>query len=159
MALKTTVSPRTVPGEEWFPSMQKEVSTAGRSESQWCASSGEETSGELYFGDSMRKCTDIHSRVAQTPWLYRLYTHGVNHQALESRGTLQLPQTCMMAAASQGPRAPCGVGLGGPDMGSPALGGLSTSFYLVAEKQPTLELLRSLCNPKANLATFLLWGP
>lgn len=162
MALKTTVSPRTVPGEEWFPSMQKEVSTAGRSESQWCASSGEETSEELYFGDSMRKPQTSTAGLLRHPdciGCVPMVGYGVNHQALESRRTLRLPQTCMMAAASQGPRAPCGVGLGGPDMGSPALGGLSTNFYLVAEKQPTLELLRSLCNPKANLATFLLWGP
>lgn len=76
MALKTTVSPRTVPGEEWFASMQKEVSTAGRAEGQWCASSGEETSGKLYFGDNMRKHTGICSRVAQTPWAYGLYTQG-----------------------------------------------------------------------------------
>lgn len=68
-------------------------------------------------------------------------------------------QTCMMAATAQGARAPCEVGLGGPDMGSPALGDLSTDFSLLSGKEPTLELLRNLCNPKASVATFLLWGP
>jgi len=65
----------------------------------------------------------------------------------------------MMGAASQGVRDPYEMGLDGPDMGSPSLGGLSTRFYLLVEEQPTLELLRSLCNPKASLATSMLQGP
>lgn len=65
--------PCTVPGEEWFPSMRKEVSIAGRSEGQLYASSGEETSRKLYFGDSRRKCTDTHTGLLRHPDLWAVY--------------------------------------------------------------------------------------
>lgn len=120
MALKTSL-PCTAPGKEWFPSIQKEVSVAGRSEGWWCASSREETSGKIYSGESARKCTDIHSRVAQMSWLWELYMQGrVWCEALESTGLRGLVQTFTISATSQSARAPWEVGLDGLGTGSPA---------------------------------------
>lgn len=59
-ALKTSL-PCTAPREECFPNIQKEVSVTGRPEGWWSASSRGETSGKIYFVESGRKCTDIHS--------------------------------------------------------------------------------------------------
>lgn len=56
-------------------------------------------------------------------------TYGMNHQVLENRGALGLVQTCMMAATSQGARAPCEMGLGGY--------GVPRSWWLVCQLLPT----------------------
>lgn len=107
--------PCTAPGGEWFPSIQN-----------WWV-----LQGDLQKKPQGNFLGGIAGGNAQTPTAGLLRCpdpmgyipkvgYGVNHQVLESRGALGLVQTYMMAATSQGARAPCEVGLGGPDMGSPA---------------------------------------
>lgn len=137
MALKTTISPAQLLGKSDFQTFKKRWVLQGDLKANDVLLQEKKPKGSFALG--------IEGGNAQTPTAGLLRCpdrmgcipkagDGVNHQALESRGALGLVQTLVMAATSQGARAPCEVGLGGPDRGSPALGGLSTNFYLLAEK-------------------------
>lgn len=120
-----------------FSDSIEDVISVGRSEDQWCVSSGEEALQKHCLGNSGRTRTETHGRVAQTLWPYGLHPglDGVSHQALESRGALGLVPTCTMEAASQGARAPCMVALGWPGMSwVPSFGVLSTNIHPLAGK-------------------------